>query len=99
MIKYAKIEGYKNLGEVQSHIYQWIAEEPDKEGNRVIILIKAYSVSPPMIFKGIVLGYSNSYKPINITEDLKEVESLIGITELSVLKDIDDSFNTFTLID
>jgi hypothetical protein len=77
MIKYAKIDGYNNLGEIQmfSHLYQFI--ENDKE-TPMIILIHAYE-EDVKIFKGYVFNYTKTYKSVPINEaELNVIEQYVG---------------------
>ena len=101
MIKYAKIEGYKNLGEVGmsgTNLYQWMSEEENFEGLRPIIIVRAYDVETPVIFKGIVYSRTLKYYPLEITEDLSELESLVGELKLVDLKEISDVLSQYKLI-
>lgn len=101
MIKYAKIEGYKNLGEVGiigSHIYQWMEEEANKDELKAVIVVRAYDTDKPKIFKGIVFSRTLKYYPLEITEDLSELEELVGELEVVDLKEISDSLSQFKLI-
>ena len=103
MIKYAKIEGYKALGEVGiigSHLYQWM-EEPhifDATRYKAVIIVRAYDIERPVIFKGIVFTRSLKYYPLEITEDLKELEDLVGELEVVDLKDMSDVLSQFKMI-
>ena len=101
MIKYAKIKGYNNLGEVGmigTHLYQWRAEESNKKGLKSIIIVRAYDVDKPMIFKGIIYGRLLKYYPEEILEDLSELEKLVGKLQLVDLKEISDVLSQFKLI-
>ena len=101
MIKYAKIKGYKNLGEVGimgSHLYQWMAEKANKDELKSIIIVRAYDIEKPKIFKGIVYTRTLKYYSEEITEDLSELESLVGELEVVDLKDVSDSLCQFKLI-
>lgn len=101
MIKYAKIKGYKNLGEVGmigTHLYQWMAEKANKDDIKSIIIVRAYDVEKPKIFKGIVYSRTLKYYPEEIIEDLSELESLVGKLELVDLKDLSDTLSQFKLI-
>lgn len=101
MIKYAKIKGYKNLGEVGmigTHLYQWIKEEENLEGLREIIIVRAYDIDKPRIFKGIVFNRKLKYYSVEITEDLSELESIVGELELVDLKDLSDILSQYKLM-
>ena len=101
MIKYVKIEGYKALGEVGimgSHLYQWMSEKENKDGLKTIIIVRAYDIEKPVIFKVIVFPRSLKYYPLEITEDLKELEDLVGELEVVDLKDISDVLSQFKMI-
>ena len=101
MIKYAKIEGYKNLGEVgmnYTHIYQWMEEKEDNQGNRAVIIVRAYDIDKPKIFKGMVFNRTLKYYPLDITEDLSELEALVGELVVVDLKDISDILSQYKLI-
>jgi len=101
MIKYAKIEGYKNLGEVGivgSHLYQWMSEKENLEGLREVIIVRAYDVEKPIVFKGIVYSRTLRYYPLEITEDLTELEKLVGELTVVDLKDLSDVLSQFKII-
>ena len=77
MIKYADVEGYKNLGEVQmfSHLYQFM--EADKE-IPMTILVHAYECETIM-FKGFVFNQTKIYKSVPLTEaEITEIEKYTG---------------------
>lgn len=98
MIKYADIKGYKDLGEVSPHLYQWLSKDDTKE-LRPTIIVRAYDTSPK-IFKGIILSKSQEYYPLEITEDLSELESFVGELEVVTdLKDLSEDLKGFKLIE
>jgi len=98
MIKYAKIDGYGALGEVGDHLYQWINKDFTKE-LRPVILVRAY-ISKPKVFKGIVLSRSQEYYPLEITEDLSDLKSLVGELEVVTdLKELIEDLKGFKLIE
>ncbi len=103
MIKYAKIEGYRNLGEVGmtgTHLYQWM-EEPhifDATRNKAVIIVRAYDIDKPLIFKGIVFNRTLKYYPLEITEDLSELESIVGELTVVDLKELSDILSQYKLI-
>lgn len=72
MIKYAKIEGFRNLGEVElfSHIYQFI--ELKKEHPKTI-LIEGYTHNPNKVFKGYVFRGKQTWDSVPLTPEEKEV--------------------------
>jgi hypothetical protein len=77
MIKYASIDGYKNLGEIElfSHLYQFM--EKGKE-TPMTILIHAYECETKF-FKGYVFNNTKTYKSIPLTElEIKEIEKYTG---------------------
>jgi hypothetical protein len=77
MVKYAKINGYKNLGEcgMFTHLYQWMEE--DKE-TPMIILLHAYECKPQM-FKGYLFCKTEKYQDIPILNDeINELKTLLG---------------------
>lgn len=77
MIKYATIEGYRNIGEIQmfSHLYQFvenIEEEPK------VILIHAYECDTK-VFKGFLYNNSKTFKNVELLKnEIKEIESCCG---------------------
>ena len=78
MIKYADIEGYKNLGEVMmfSHLYQFMESnsKPPKT-----ILIHGYDISPARVFKGFVFKNTKTYSSVKLTDIEKtELEKYVG---------------------
>lgn len=80
MIKYAEIDGYKNIGEIgiMSHVYQLI--EIDKR-EPMIILIHAYE-GPTKAFKGYLYNKTKKYKSVDLTkEEQKEIERFTGKLE------------------
>lgn len=103
MIKYAKIKGYKNLGEVGmtgTHLYQWI-EDPhifDAIRHKAVIIVRAYDIDKPVIFKGVVFNRTLRYYPLEITEDLSDLESIVGELTVVDLKDISDILSQYKLI-
>jgi response regulator RpfG family c-di-GMP phosphodiesterase len=104
LIKYANIDGYTNLGEVQmfSHLYQWI--EKVNESPKVI-LITAYE-EKQKVFKGYIYTKSKQYKSIPIDmNELKEVKNLVGKIEQVDFKEFivdtlldNEYYNSFQLI-
>lgn len=77
MIKYAKIEGYKNLGElgILSHLYSLI--QVNKE-TPMIILIHAYEGNQ-QVFKGYVFNKTSTFKGVPLeAAEAAEIESIIG---------------------
>lgn len=101
MIKYAKIKGYKNLGEVGmtgTHLYQWMADNAIKNDLKPIIIVRAYDIDKPVIFKGIVLNRTLRYYPLEITEDLTELESIVGELTVVDLKEISDLLSQYKII-
>lgn len=79
IVKYASIKGFKNLGEIHHHLYQWIEKDVDEPS---IILLRAYDTSPK-IWLGKLFNGSNTY--INLDPsilDLKEVNDALGDVEL-----------------
>lgn len=77
MIKYANIEGYNNLGEIQmfSHLYQFI--ERDK-ATPMIILIHAYECDTK-VFKGYIFNSSQTYENIPLTDtEINQIEIYTG---------------------
>ena len=77
MIKYAEIEGYRNLGEIQmfSHVYQFIE---NVEENPKIILIHAY-VGETKVFKGFLYDNSKTFKSVNLLDnEIEEIEKYCG---------------------
>jgi hypothetical protein len=80
MIKYAEIDGYENLGELQmfSHLYQFI--EKDKE-TPMIILIHAYECDTK-VFKGYVFNETQTYNSIPLNNnEIEEIEKYTGKLE------------------
>lgn len=82
MIKYVEIEGYKGLGEcgfTGSHLYQWMSTTGDEHGNRATILVRAYDVDEPTLFKGQILMQTKQYNAEEVTaEELAPLEELLG---------------------
>ena len=82
MIKYATIEGYRNIGEIQifSHVYQFVE---NVEENPKIILIHAYE-SETKVFKGFLYNNSGTFKSVDLLEtEIKEIENYCGkLTQL-----------------
>jgi len=77
MIKYANLEGYKNLGEIKmfSHLYQFIEVDKDRP---MVILIHAYE-DDTKIFKGYLYNLTLTYNSIPITDkELNILEAYIG---------------------
>ena len=77
MIKYANIEGYNNLGEIQmfSHLYQF--RERDK-ATPMIILIHAYECDTK-VFKGYIFNSSQTYENIPLTDtEINQIEVYTG---------------------
>ena len=77
MIKYAEIEGYRNLGEIQmfSHVYQFIE---NVEENPKIILIHAY-VGETKVFKGFLYDNSKTFKSVKLLDnEIEEIEKYCG---------------------
>lgn len=77
MIKYAEIEGYRNLGEIQlfSHVYQFIE---NVEENPKIILIHAYECDTK-VFKGFLYNKSGTFKSVELLEnEIKKLENYCG---------------------
>ena len=71
MIKYAEIDGYKNLGEIEmlSHLYQFI--EKDKP-EPMVILIHAYE-SETRIFKGYLYNSTKTYRSVPLEDTEKAI--------------------------
>lgn len=95
MLKYAKIKGFKNLGEVAPHVYEWV-EDIDLSNQMglvpEIIFINAYE-REPIMYKGYVFSNSLEYMPIEPAfEEMEKVTKLIG--EVKNIKD----FNEFIKI-
>jgi len=77
MIKYAKIEKYKNIGEIKmfSHLYQFIE---DVGNTPKIILIHAYECDTK-VFKGFLYNKSKTFKSVNLLDnESAEIESCCG---------------------
>ena len=92
MYKYAKVEGYKNLGEMglMSHIYQMV--ELDKE-TPMILLTNAY-VEKQKVFKGYLFVGNGTFESILLNDYEKaEIEKNIGKFEevdfMEFIKDTD----------
>lgn len=88
MIKYAEIKGYKNLGEVAHHLYQWME---DTEEDMTVILVRAYDTESK-VFKGKIYNSTDQYVSLPILEnELDDVESIIGkcevITDANVISE------------
>ena len=74
MIKYAEIEGYRNLGEIQmfSHVYHFME---NVEENPKIILIHAYE-GDTKVFKGFLYNNSGTFKSVELLEnETKKIEN------------------------
>jgi hypothetical protein len=94
MIKYVKIPGYTNLGEIQtfSHLYQFM--ENGKE-TPMTILVHAYECDTK-IFKGYVFNKTGIYKSVPLTNDeLSKIEQATGKAKQVDFKD----FITGTIVE
>lgn len=77
MIKYAEIEGYRNIGEINSfsHLYQFIE---NVEENPKIILIQAYECDAK-VFKGFLYNNSKTFINIDLLDnEIEEIEKYCG---------------------
>lgn len=77
MIKYAEINGYKNLGEcgMFTHLYEWI--EKDKE-TPLVIIVHAYECKPK-VFKGYIFNEIEKFQDVPVIDgELSEVEKFVG---------------------
>lgn len=66
MVKYAEVKGYKAMGEISPHIYQWV--ELGAEIQKVIIL-RAYDIAEPTIFCGYIYE-TYTFKSCKIDQSL-----------------------------
>lgn len=77
MIKYAKLDGYNNRGEVQmfSHVYEFVEINKNEP---IIILIHAYS-APNIIFKGYLYERTKTFKSVPLLDsERKVIEECVG---------------------
>jgi len=104
LIKYAKINGYQNLGEtgLVTHYYQFI--EVNKDIRR-IILIHTYE-QPTQVFKGYLYEKSRTYKIDKLNDNERAtIEMYCGkVTEVSfndLIKDgiLEDYYSGYTEIE
>lgn len=92
MLKYAKIPGFRNSGEVYPHLYQWVEDVSKLRIQPEIIFISAYD-KEPIMYKGYIDTVAKTYLPVEPTiEEMKEVYEIIG--EVKNIKD----FNEFNKI-
>lgn len=84
MIKYANIEGFNNLGEIGSNLYQWIE---DTEDTRVVILVRTYDTDTK-IWSGYLM---------NETKIIENANDIIINSDMSLIKNAKriESFKEF----
>ncbi len=80
MIKFMKLEGYVNIGEIQlfSHVYQLYEENKNEP---ILILINAYNTekNENKVFKGFVYEKSKQYKCVKLSDnEIDEIKKYIG---------------------
>ena len=78
MIKYASIDGYTNVGEIEifSHVYQFV--ESGKEIPK-IILLHAYRGATTNVFKGYLYTLTKTFINEKLTEhEAKVIEDYCG---------------------
>lgn len=72
MIKYANIKGYSNLGEVASHLYQWIE---DRHDTPKVILVRAYDTETKL-WSGYLFNETKVAEYVNV--DIKSDMDMIN---------------------
>ena len=93
MLKYAKIKGFRSLGEVSPHLYQWIEDVGQLGINPEIILINAYE-REPIMYKGYLFKNTKEYMPVEATEEeLEDVKKCIG--EVKNIKDVNEFLSIY----
>lgn len=85
MIKYAKIEGFFNAGEVgfMTHLYQWVEKNADEP---MIILVRAYDTTMK-IWQGYIYHVTETYINTKLDKEILESNFFEGVEVVEDLKE------------
>lgn len=91
MIKYCNVEGYKNFGEVEPHIYLWVKIDTMKNtlenGNATFLAVNAYE-EETLVFHGEIFHDDKQFKVLNFDKSiLKEIKNILGKVKIVPLNE------------